>query len=79
MLEFYFILLSVYCLPGRSVFSQRFLAMNLNLKSFSYALLFYVTLTRAHGDHSHEPDSGDAAQYAQRHVRVHLARLFRSN
>jgi hypothetical protein len=48
----------------------------MNFKSFSCALLFYVALTRAHGDHSHEPDSGDAAQYAQRHVRVHLTDIF---
>ena len=48
----------------------------MNFKSLSCALLFYVALTRAHGDHSHEPDSGDAAQYAQRHVRVHLTHLF---
>ncbi|KAN0121620.1 hypothetical protein V8E52_003516 [Russula decolorans] len=40
----------------------------MNFKSLSSALLFYVALTRAHGDHSHEPDSGDAAQYAQRHM-----------
>ena len=49
----------------------------MNFKSFSCALLFYVALTRAHGDHSHEPDSGDAAQYAQRHVRVHITHLSR--
>ncbi|KAF8499223.1 hypothetical protein F5888DRAFT_1611914 [Russula emetica] len=40
----------------------------MNFKSFSCALIFYVALTRAHGDHSHEPDSDDAAQYAQRHM-----------
>ncbi|KAI0286850.1 hypothetical protein BGY98DRAFT_1182721 [Russula aff. rugulosa BPL654] len=40
----------------------------MNFKSFSCALLFYATLTQAHGGHSHEPDSTDAAQYAQRHM-----------
>ena len=44
-------------------------------KSFPSALLFYVALTRAHGGHSQEPESGDAAQYAQRHVRVHLMHI----
>lgn len=47
----------------------------MNFKSFSCALFFYVAFTRAHGDHSHEPESGDAVQYAQRHVRVHLTHL----
>ena len=47
----------------------------MNFKSFSCALLFYVALTWAHESHSHEPESGDAAQYAQRHVRVHLMHL----
>ncbi|KAF8481004.1 hypothetical protein DFH94DRAFT_437957 [Russula ochroleuca] len=40
----------------------------MNFKSFSCALLFYVALTRAHAGHSQEPESGDAAQYAQRHM-----------
>jgi hypothetical protein len=44
-------------------------------KSFPSALLFYVALTRAHGGHSQEPESGDAAQYAQRHVRMHLMHI----
>jgi hypothetical protein len=51
----------------------------MNFKSFSCALLFYATLTQAHGDHSHEPDSTDAAQYAQRHVRMHLTHISRFN
>jgi hypothetical protein len=44
-------------------------------KSFSCALFFYAALTRAHGGHSQEPVSGDAAEYAQRHVRVYLMHL----
>ena len=64
-----------YC--GQPVSAPRFpVFLAMNFKSFSCALLFYVTLTRAHGDHSHETESGDAAQYAQRHVRVHLTHLF---
>lgn len=52
----------------------------MNFKSFSCALLFCVSLTRAHGGHSYQPDSGDAAQYAQRHVRVRVfMHLFRFN
>ncbi len=50
----------------------------MNLRSFSCALLVYVAFTRAHGDHSHEPDSGDT-EYAQRHVRVHTHVSFRFN
>ncbi len=87
MWEFYFIVGALsthiqlsYCGRPPSVPSVLvFLAMNLNLRSFSCALLLYVTLTQAHGDHSHEPVSGDAAQYAQRHVCVHLTHLFRFN
>jgi hypothetical protein len=40
------------------------------IKSFSFALAFYVALTQAHGDHSTKPVSGDADTYAQRHVCV---------
>lgn len=50
----------------------------MNIKSISSVFLFYVALTQAHGDHSNskEPISGDAAQYAQRHVRVsHISLL----
>jgi hypothetical protein len=65
-----------YCGRGQPVSVPSFLVfLAMNIKSFSCALLYYVAFTRAHGDHSHEPDSGDAAQYAQRHVRVHLMHL----
>ncbi|KAI0271468.1 hypothetical protein BC834DRAFT_859799 [Gloeopeniophorella convolvens] len=38
------------------------------LKSLSLALALCAASTRAHGDHAQEPISGDAAQYAQRHM-----------
>jgi len=38
------------------------------IKSLSCALLILAALTQAHEGHSHEPASGDAAQYAQRHM-----------
>jgi len=42
----------------------------MTIKPLSCALLLLVALTQAHEGHSHEPASGDAAQYAQRHVRA---------
>ncbi len=73
MLEFYLLIVSSTCsvtsVPSVLIF------LHMNIKSFSCALFLYVALTQAHGDHSHEPDSGDPAQYAQRHVRVQLVHL----
>jgi hypothetical protein len=44
--------------------------LGMTIKSLSCVLLILAALTQAHEGHSHEPASGDAAQYAQRHVRV---------
>ncbi|KAI0307631.1 hypothetical protein B0F90DRAFT_1807082 [Multifurca ochricompacta] len=40
----------------------------MNAKSFALAIIFYVASIQAHGDHPQEHISGDAAQYAQRHM-----------
>ena len=62
---------------GQPVSVPSFLVfLTMNLKSSSCTLFYYVASMRAHGDHSHEPDSGDAVQYAQRHIRVHLFARF---
>lgn len=42
----------------------------MNLKSFPLALIFLVASVLSHGDHSQEHISGDAEDYAKRHVRV---------
>ena len=42
----------------------------MNFKPFPSALIYLVASVLAHGDHSHEPISGDAVEYAMRHVRV---------
>jgi len=40
----------------------------MNLKPFPLALIFLVASVLAHGDHPQEPVSGDAAEYARRHM-----------
>ncbi len=42
----------------------------MNLKPFPFALVFLVASVLAHGDHPQGHVSGDAAEYARRHVRV---------
>ncbi|KAI0249533.1 hypothetical protein BJV78DRAFT_1226880 [Lactifluus subvellereus] len=40
----------------------------MNIKSFSFALAFYVALAQAHEDHSKGTVSSDGTSYAQRHM-----------
>jgi len=42
--------------------------MVMNLKPFPLALIFLVASVLAHGDHPQEHVSGDAAEYARRHM-----------
>ena len=42
----------------------------MNLKPFPLTLIFLAASVLAHGDHSQGHTSGDAEEYARRHVRV---------